>query len=86
VKIRLYGGAGHERMVYLPASVAIAPPQISLPRFRYSELDLLLVLDPTLGGVSAAIAYRDSGVDDPDGYRRYNYVGDAKNDHGTLAS
>ena len=59
-----------------------------MPRFRYSELEILVVLDPSLEGVSAAICYRDTGVDDPDGYRRYEYAGDGDANFGrdTLAS
>lgn len=86
MRIRLYGGAGHERMVYLPASVALAPPQIALPRIPMNELEILLVLDPALGVASVGISYRDTGIDDPDGYRRYTYIEDTNSDHENLAT
>lgn len=77
MRIRLYGGAGHQRMVYIPASVVIAPPRIAVPRLPVAEMELLLLLDPDLGLAPAGISYRDTGVDDPDGYRRYEFVGDS---------
>lgn len=74
MKIRLYGGPGHGRMVYIPGSVAIPPPEIGMPLMTPAELEQLLPLDPGLEEVAAGIRYRAAGAVDADGYARYDWV------------
>jgi hypothetical protein len=73
MKLRLYGGGGHGRMVFLPTSTVAAPETITLPVMTPVEFAKLWPLDPEMpSGVVAS--YRDTGDDDTDGYRRYEWI------------
>lgn len=74
MRIRLYGGAGHGRMVFLPASVAVAPPEICVPLWPIGQLEVLAPLDPDVQDASVGLRYRDTGLTDPDSYRRYEWI------------
>lgn len=74
MKIRLYGGPGDGRMVYIPASVNVAPPLIAVPAMSLADYHALLPLDPDLERLAVGIRYRHTGLTDPDGYARYTYA------------
>lgn len=80
MRMRLYGGGGHERTVYLPFGLNAAPPYIFLPAIAQVDVDLMRALDPDNPEVhEVTLCYYDSGVNDPDGARRYIFEpGDAK--------
>lgn len=80
MKLRLYGGAGHGRMVYLPNSTVTAPPKISVPALPPGQYAKLWPLDPELPN-DTVVRYIDTGVDDDDGYRRYEWAPPEKKDH-----
>lgn len=71
MKIRLYGGPGHGRMVYIPGSVTSPPEEIAMPVMTLAEHAALAPLDPELGNNVLVVKYVREGTDDADGYARY---------------